>query len=327
MQSPWASSESEGRGGRTSGRLRDVFFFFFSRVFFSCGGVSFFPVFEKDAATRAISVKPFLSRSRSLFLPMQRHRSFQSRKRSSQSRQWAKSSWYVADSSPTGGSNSYQEKKKKKRLSRPSLMQNNISRYLSRLSPPIPNVPWHGRRGSRLQRGQGRGSVRLLREEGEQGLRGHVGSSEAKVVLIRRRRRLSLRRHGLRPAADAHSASARELRQQRAYDRRVHHVSGAHGGGTNFVFARVRAREEEGRERGSSSFGNEEEAERLAENKREVTELCSFSQSLNSPQSSLFHSLLSLLSFILSLSTLSLARSRSALPPRQSMETPTERDL
>ena len=218
-------------------------------------------------------------------------------------------------------------KKKKKRLSRPSLMQNNISRYLSRLSPPIPNVPWHGRRGSRLQRGQGRGSVRLLREEGEQGLRGHVGSSEAKVVLIRRRRRLSLRRHGLRPAADAHSASARELRQQRAYDRRVHHVSGAHGGGTNFVFARVRAREEEGRERGSSSFGNEEEAERLAENKREVTELCSFSQSLNSPQSSLFHSLLSLLSFILSLSTLSLARSRSALPPRQSMETPTERDL
>ena len=34
VQSPWASSESEGRGGRTSGRLRDVFFFFFPEFFF-----------------------------------------------------------------------------------------------------------------------------------------------------------------------------------------------------------------------------------------------------------------------------------------------------
>ena len=91
-----------------------------------------------------------------------------------------------------------------------------------------------------MQRGQGRDSVRLLREEGEQGLRGHVGPSEAKVgLLLLIRQRWPLRRRDLLPSA----ARRGELRQQRAYHRRVHCASGATVDGVRASCLRARARQ------------------------------------------------------------------------------------
>jgi hypothetical protein len=171
-----------------------------------------------------------------------------------------------------------------------------------------------------LQRGQGRGSVRLLREEGEQGLRGHVGPSEAKVgLLLLIRRRWPLRRRDLLPSA----ARRGELRQQRAYHRRVHCASGATVDGVRTSCLRARARERDrARERekkkrkaDSSSFSNEEEeTNKRLRGKKVGGRQCSAStvnSSLSTP-------------FSLSLA-LSLARSRTRAPfsPCQRTETPT----
>ena len=119
-----------------------------------------------------------------------------------------------------------------------SQSQPNIRKKIFRRRRPYtPNpqlVPWQGRRGARLQRGQRRGGVGLLREEREQGLGRDVGpakaSAKAGLLLLQLLRIRPVRwRHCLllllpSSSAAASSASARELRQQRAYHRRVHHV-------------------------------------------------------------------------------------------------------
>lgn len=99
VQSPWASSESEGRGGRTSGRLRDVFLFVSEFFFHVEGGREFFfpPFFfEKRCGNKGNVSKRLLSIPVEIFCSSGANPplvSIKDKRRSNRSRQWAQSSW------------------------------------------------------------------------------------------------------------------------------------------------------------------------------------------------------------------------------------------